>query len=85
MTGFPSALGVVRLQIAPDHYVASLPMPAQAAADLAATMARDVARAGATTTLIAFTPDPSTDQVRCWVRASAVLTVDVVPTEDPSC
>lgn len=75
------ALGVVRVQIAPGHYVAALPQPMTQARKVADDLSTVIARLGDTAAMVAFHNGTA---VLCWIRAREVLTVDVVSTEDPS-
>lgn len=75
------ALGVVRVQVAPDVYIAGLPRPVRDAGRYAADLATDIERAGDTTALVAFDTGSGLD---CWIRARDVISIEVVPTEDPS-
>jgi hypothetical protein len=77
----PGALGVVRVQIAPGHYVAGLPQPRRLAVEQLDDLAASIARIGDTADLVAF-DDGTGWTVR--IRARQILTVDVVSTEDPS-
>lgn len=82
MTGFPSALGVVRVHLRTGQVVASLPKPLFQARKLVADFTHEVVSEGeSTATLLVFETDAGED---AWIRASDVVLVDVVPTEDPS-
>lgn len=75
-------LGVVRAELAPGYFVAALPQPMAAALDQVDHLSALVGRFGDSAALIAFPPErPGPPR---WIRARAVLTVDVVATEDPS-
>lgn len=77
MTG---RLAVVRAQIAPDTYVGGLPEPRETAQAKADDLIAAIGRVGDTPGLVPFDIGAGMD---CWIRARAVLSVDVVPTEDP--
>lgn len=78
---FSSAgLGVVRVQIAPDTFVATLPKAMADAKDYATAVKRAVEGALDYPTLIDFDAETG---LPCWLRARNVLTIDVVSTEDP--
>lgn len=81
MTGFAGALGVVRVQIAPEVYLSALPQPIGAAKEYVAALAEAIERAGDTARLVAFDAGTGLDYL---IRARDVMTVDVVATEDPS-
>lgn len=79
--GFPGALGVVRIQIAPECFVALPPMPIGRARLTASTIVDQAAKDhGDGAGFIGIDSDGSID---CWVRARQILSVEVVPTEDP--
>lgn len=80
MSGF-GALGVVRAQVAPGQYVAGQPQPRQVANDQAVDLMSSVVAAGDTASMVSFDIGDGTDA--CWIRARDVITIDVVPTEDP--
>lgn len=81
MTGRFGSVAVVRLQLGPETWRSSAPMPGQQAIDRAEEIRREVAAVGDSPALIGF-EDAQT--LRCAVRARDVLAVDVVATEDPS-
>jgi len=81
VSGFPAALGVVRIQFGPGSWVASLPMPIGQARLTAKAAVDQLSREGDAAGLVGFDIDGAID---CWVRAREVLSVEVVPTEDPS-
>lgn len=74
-------LGVVRVQVAPEVYVASLPMPVPEAITRANSAKQAFEAAGSSPQLVAF---EITSGFPCWIRGRDVVSVDVVPTEDPS-
>jgi len=79
--GFPATLGVVRVQVAPEVYLAALPQPMQAAVDQVDVLSTVIGRIGDGSALLAFDLG---DGLPCWFRARDVITVDVVSTGDPS-
>lgn len=79
---FSGALGVVRAQIAPDVFVSAVPRPVGEAALKAAALINELEGLGGSERFVAF--DMGDGVTDCWIRARSVLTVDVVPTEDPS-
>lgn len=79
---FAGGLGVVRAQIAPDVFLPALPQPRRLAVDQAEDLMRAIVSIGDAADFVAFDMGDGLDA--CWVRARDVITVDVVPTEDPS-
>lgn len=80
MSVLPGPLGVVRAELAPGHYVTAKPQPRSLAVDQATELMVAVAGAGGSSSMVSFDRG---DGFECWIRAAAVLSVDVVPTEDP--
>lgn len=80
MSGFRNTLGVVRMQVAPGEYVAAAPQPIESARSMALRLLTQLGREGDGSGFVAVEVDGHTD-VR--IRARAVLSVEVVPTEDP--
>lgn len=81
-TPFSGALGVVRVQIAPEVYVSAVPQLARQAYQQVLTVCALVEKLGDSAQFFAFDVGPN--EPECMIRARSVLTVDVVLTEDPS-
>lgn len=80
MTAPFGGLAVVRVQIAPDCYVASLPLPMGQAKEQAADLVERLYNMRGTDALLDFDRG---DSLPCFIRERDVITVDVVATEDP--
>lgn len=81
MTGGFGSVAVIRLQMGPESWRSSAPLPVQQAVERAEEIRREVTAVGDTAGLIAFEDEQT---LRCAVRARDVVVIDVVPTEDPS-
>lgn len=78
--GFAGALAVVRVQVAVEQFLVTLPMPVKQAQDYVDQLTSAIGAAGDGPALLSFDNGTELD---CWFRAREVLTVDVVSTEDP--